>query len=65
MGTPAEFCRNADECRELAKHTTNEVHRKLLLDLAAKWVEVANAQRREANLIARPQQPDPPRGPPR
>jgi hypothetical protein len=51
MGMPAEFCRNARECAELAKQTNNEVHRKILLDLAAKWLHLAGATRHEIELI--------------
>jgi len=51
MGTPAEFCENARECVELAKHTKNEVHRKLLLDLAAQWFHLAGVTRQESGLI--------------
>jgi predicted DNA-binding ArsR family transcriptional regulator len=51
MGTPAEFCQNARECLDLAKHTNNEVHRKMLLDLAAKWLHLAGVTRHEIGLI--------------
>ena len=51
MGTPAEFCRNAHECSELAKRTTNAVHRKILLDLAVKWLQLAGVTRRETELM--------------
>ncbi len=47
MGIPADFYQNADECIELAKSTTNEVHQKMLLGLAAQWMELAVAKRRE------------------
>jgi hypothetical protein len=51
MGTPADFCRNAHDCVELAKHTHNEVHRRLLVDLAVKWLQLAGVTRREIRLI--------------
>jgi hypothetical protein len=51
MGTPAEFCQNAHECSELAKHTTNSVHRGILLDLAVKWLQLAGVTRREIELM--------------
>ncbi len=38
MGTPTEFLQNAHDCVELAKHTTNAAHRKLLVNLAVNWV---------------------------
>jgi predicted DNA-binding ArsR family transcriptional regulator len=40
MGTPAKFLENAHECVELAKRTTNTTHRKLLVDLAVKWLQL-------------------------
>jgi predicted DNA-binding ArsR family transcriptional regulator len=51
MGTPADFCQNAHDCLDLARHCRNEVHRKLLLDLATKWFELAGMTRREIELL--------------
>ena len=52
MGTPAEFLENARECVELAKRTTNTTHRKLLVDLCVKWLQLAGVTRREIGLIS-------------
>jgi hypothetical protein len=52
MGTPAEFHQNAHECVELAKRTSNTVHRDLLLGLATKWLQLAGVTRREIELTA-------------
>jgi hypothetical protein len=51
MGTPADFLQNAHDCVELAKHTNNEVHRRLLVDLAVNWLQLAGVTRREIGLI--------------
>jgi hypothetical protein len=51
MGTTAEFRRNAHECIELTNKTENEVHRKTLLGLATKWLQLAGATRDEMALI--------------
>jgi hypothetical protein len=51
MGTPADFLRNAHECIELARHTANTAHQKLLVDLAVKWLQLAEVTRREIGLI--------------
>jgi len=51
MGTIAEFRRNAHECIELANKTENEVHRRTLLGLATKWLQLAGAARDEMALI--------------
>ena len=51
MGTPADYCRNAQDCIDLARRTHNEAHRKLLLDLAAKWLHLAGVTRHETELI--------------
>jgi hypothetical protein len=51
MGKPAEFLQNAHECGELASRTHNAVHRKMLLDLAVKWLQLAGATRHEIELI--------------
>ena len=50
MGTPTEFLQNAHDCIELAKHTTNAVHRKLLVNLAVNWLQLAGVTRREIEL---------------
>jgi hypothetical protein len=51
MGKPTEFLQNAYECVELANRTHNAVHRKMLLDLAVKWLQLAGATRHEIKLI--------------
>ena len=58
MGTPVDFCRHAGACAELAKQTSNEVHRKILLDLAAKWLQLAGMTRREIDLIRKADKAD-------
>jgi hypothetical protein len=51
MGTPADFLRYAHECIELAKHTANTAHHKLLVDLAVKWLQLAGVTRREIKFL--------------
>jgi hypothetical protein len=51
MGTPTEFLQNAQECVELASKTHNAVHRKMLLGVAVKWLQLAGATRHEIELI--------------
>ena len=58
MGTPVDFCRHARECADLAKQTSNEVHRKILLDLAAKWLQLAGMTRHEIDLIRKADKAD-------
>jgi hypothetical protein len=54
MGTPADFLRNAHECIELAKRSTNTAHQRLLTDLAVKWLQLAGVTRREIELVTSP-----------
>jgi hypothetical protein len=49
--TPADFCKNAQECVEFASRTNNAVHRDLLFDLAVKWLHLAGATRQEMELV--------------
>jgi hypothetical protein len=51
MGTPADYCQNAQDCLDLARRARNEAHRKLLLDLAAKWLQLAGMTHGEIELI--------------
>jgi hypothetical protein len=70
MGTPANYCQNAQDCLDLARRARNEAHRKLLLDLAGKWLQLAGMTRGEIELIrkvdeqpaayAEASEPDPP-----
>jgi hypothetical protein len=52
MGTPADFCENAQECLGLASRTANPIHRTLLLDIAVKWLQLAGATRQEIELLS-------------
>jgi hypothetical protein len=56
MGTPAEYCQNAHDCLDLARRTCNGVHRKLLLDLAVKWLQLAGMTRREIETVMNPRE---------
>jgi hypothetical protein len=51
MGKPAEYCRNAHDCLDLARQTRNEAHQRLLLDLAVKWLQLAGVTRREIGTL--------------
>jgi len=51
MGTPADYCQNAQDCLDLARRARNEAHRKLLLDLASKWFQLAGMTHGEIELI--------------
>jgi hypothetical protein len=51
MGTPVDYSQNAQDCLDLARRARNEAHRKLLLDLAAKWLQLAGMTRGEIELI--------------
>jgi hypothetical protein len=59
MGTPDDFRRNAEECVELANKCENEVHRKTLLGLATKWLQLADATRDEIALMTHDKRPPP------
>jgi hypothetical protein len=41
MSTSAECRKYAQECVELAQTSTNERHRRLLLEMAEKWLRLA------------------------
>jgi hypothetical protein len=41
MSTSAECRKYAQECVELAQTATNERHRRLLLEMAEKWLRLA------------------------
>jgi hypothetical protein len=53
MGTPADYCENAQDCLDLARRARNEAHRKLLFDLAGKWLQLAGMTRGEIELISK------------
>jgi hypothetical protein len=53
MGTPADYCRNAQDCIELARNARNESHRKLLVNLAAQWLQLAGMTRQEIAVITK------------
>jgi len=50
MGSPADYCQNAQGLLDLARRARNEAHRNLLLDLAAKWLQLAGMTRQEIEL---------------
>jgi len=50
MGSPADYCQNARDLLDLASRARNEAHRNLLLDLAAKWLQLAGMTRQEIEL---------------
>ena len=50
MGSPADYCQNARDLLDLARRARNEVHRNLLHDLAAKWLQLAGMTRQEIEL---------------
>jgi hypothetical protein len=50
MGSPADYCQNARDLLDLAGRAHNEAHRNLLVDLAAKWLQLAGMTRQEIEL---------------
>ena len=54
MGTPADYCQNARDLLDLVRRARNEAHRKLLLDLAVSWLQLAGMTRREIEMITNP-----------
>ena len=50
MGSPADYCQNARDLLDLARRARNEAHRKLLLDLAVSWLQLAGMTRQEIEL---------------
>ena len=52
MSTPVEFGKYAKECVELATKATNQHYRIVLLSLAARWRQLSEMARREAEMRA-------------
>ena len=52
MGTPTDFRRYARDCVELAEQATNARYRAMLLDMAEKWLRLADQTKREEDLLA-------------
>jgi hypothetical protein len=50
MSTSAECRKYAEECVALAQTATNEHHRRLLLEMAEKWLRLAAAPMEEPAL---------------
>jgi len=49
---PAACRERARQCIELAQSTTREQQRKMLLDMAVKWLQLAGMTQQEIDLIA-------------
>jgi hypothetical protein len=55
MKKVSEYKKHADECRMLAKRTTDEEHRQMLLNMAATWQMLAEDR---ARALARKGEPE-------
>jgi hypothetical protein len=53
-GTPADYCQNAQDLLDLARRARNEAHRKLLLDLAVSWLQLAGMTRQQIETVMNP-----------